>query len=143
MTSLQQVLTDPARRPAVVAALTEVVDAEVAATTGLGGRVIRTGYATVNRLAEGFVPKAVNRLLPGLAEALDPFWQARDGRSFADVLVANENEAAEALLGVTDTEITSAPAAIRRVYGSLRGRALKHVTAALPRVGAALEQQAG
>lgn len=144
MTSLQRVLTAPARRPAVVAALVAVVDAEVAAKKGIGGRVIRTGYTTVTRLSEGFVSKAVNRMLPDFAEALDPFWQSRGSHSFAEELVAHQDQAAEALLGVTDAAVAGASQPlVRRVYGSLRRRAKENVRTALPRVGAALEQHAG
>lgn len=144
MTSLAQSLLDPTRRPAVVQTLVGVVDAEVARTSGLGGTVIKTGYGAVTRLADGFVAKAVDRLLPGFAAALDPFWQQRDGRSFADALVARRDEAAEALLTVTDGQVAATHnGVVRKVYGTLRGRAREHVVAALPRVGAAIERHAG
>lgn len=143
MASLQQLLLDPARRPAVVRTLVDVVDAEVARTSGLGGRVIRTGYAAVTTVSDGFVATAVNRLLPAFTEALAPFWQQRGERSFADTLVSRQDEAAEALLAVTDSQVARTTNRVaRKVYGSLRGRARVHVVAALPRVGAALEAHA-
>ncbi|WP_109473323.1 DUF6918 family protein [Ornithinimicrobium cavernae] len=143
MSSLQQILLDPARRPAVVEALVGVVDAEVAGTSGIGGRIIKTGYAAVTRVADGFVARAVNTLLPDFAAALDPFWQDRGDRPFGDVLVAHRDEAAEALLAVTDRRVGgTSHGAVKKVYGTLRGRARENVVAALPRVGAALEAHA-
>lgn len=143
MSSLPQLLLDPARRPAVVTSLVEVVDAEVASKSGLSGRLIKTGYAAVTKLSDGFVAKAMNRLLPGFAEALDSFWQQRGDASFADTLAARQDEAAEALLAVTDGQVAgTSNGVVRKVYGSLRGKAKENVIAALPRVGAAIENQA-
>lgn len=143
MSSLQQTLLEPARRPAVVKTLVEVVDAEVASKSGISGRLIKTGYAAVTKVSEGFVGKAVNKLLPGFSAALDPFWQDRGDRAFADVLVSRQDEAAEALLAVTDREVGGAKnGVVKKVYGSLRGKAKENVVTALPRVGAAIEAQA-
>ncbi|WP_256842829.1 DUF6918 family protein [Ornithinimicrobium cryptoxanthini] len=144
MSSLSEILLDPVRRPAVVNSLVGVVDVEVAGKSGIGGRVIKTGYGAVTKLADGFVAKAVNRLLPGFADALDPFWQERAGRPFADVLVARQDEAAEALIAVTDGQVAgTSNGVVKKVYGTLRGRAKENVAAALPRVGAAIESHAG
>lgn len=143
MSALRQILTDPARRPAVVETLVSVVDAEVASKSGLGGKVIKTGYGAVTKLADGFVAKAVNRLLPGFADALDPFWAERAGRPFADVLIAQQDQAAEALLAVADAQVAgTSNAVVKKVYGTLRGKAKDNVVAALPRVGAAIESHA-
>lgn len=143
MSSLSQTLLDPARRPAVVDRLASVVDAEVAAKTGLGGKIIKTGYAAVTKVSDGFTAKAVNRLLPGFAQALDPFWADRGDASFADTLVARQDEAAEALLAVTDAQVAgTSNKVVTKVYGSLRGKAKENVVAALPRVGAAIEDLA-
>lgn len=140
MTSLQQLLLEPDRRPTVVRALVEVVDAEVAGKSGISGRIIRTGYTAVTKVSDGFVAKAVNRLLPDFAAALDPFWQERREHSFGDVLVARQDEAAEALLTVTDREMGGTRnTVVKKVYGSLRGKAKENVVAALPRVGATIE----
>lgn len=143
MSSLPQILLEPDRRPTVVRALVEVVDAEVAGKSGISGRIIRTGYAAVTKISEGFVAKAVNRLLPGFATALDPFWRERGERAFDDVLVARQDEAAEALLAVTDREVGGTRnSVVKKVYGSLRGRAKENVVAALPRVAATIESLA-
>lgn len=143
MSSLSQTLLDPARRPAVVETLVGVIDAEVADKSGIRGRVIKTGYGAVTKLADGFVAKAVNRLLPGFADALDPFWQERAGCPFAEVLAARQDEAAEALIAVTDAQVAgTSNAVVKKVYGTLRGRAKENVVAALPRVSAAIESHA-
>ena len=143
MSSLSQTLLEPTRRPSAVKALVDVVDAEVAAKSGFGGRLIKTGYGAVTKLSDGFVAKAVNRMLPGFAQALDPFWAERGGRPFADVLVARQDDVAAALLSVTDGQVAgTSNTVVKKIYGSLRGKARENVVAALPRVGAVLEDVA-
>jgi hypothetical protein len=141
--SLSATLLDPARRPSAVNALTGVIDAEVAGKGGLGGAAVRAGYAAAKKLGGNFVPSATDRLLPQFADALEPFWAERGDRPFGDHLAAQPDAVADALLAVTDgkAERTS-HAAAARVYGALRAKAKEHVIAALPRLGAALEDLA-
>ena len=46
-TAVSDALLDQTRRPAAVAALTEVIDAEVADKSGIGGAAVKAGYAAV------------------------------------------------------------------------------------------------
>ena len=57
-------------------------------------------------------------------EALRAIYEVVEGRSVTDARAANPKHAA-----------------VAKAYGLLRGKAKDHVTAALPRLGAALEQQ--
>lgn len=139
--TMSDALLDPARRPAAVTSLTEVIDAEVAAKSGFGGAAIKAGYAAVRKLGGGFVAKATDRLLPQFAGALDPFWESRNGQPFGDHLASRPDAAADALLSVTDAKAErTSNAAAKKVYGTLRGKAKENVIAALPRVGAAIEK---
>ena len=95
-------------------------------------RASASRQAAITQVSDGFVAKAVNTLLPGFAAALDPFWQERAGRPFADVLVARQDEAAEALLAVTDARVAgTSNGVVKKVYGTLRGRAKENVVAAI------------
>jgi hypothetical protein len=48
------------------------------------------------------------------------------------------------LLAVTDAKVaTTSREALRRAYKPLRGKAVEHVRAALPRIGAVLQKHAG
>ena len=61
---------------------------------------------------------------------------------FGGQLAQQGERVSEALLSVTDARAANPKhAAVARVYGMLRGKAKEHVTAALPRLGAALQSQ--
>lgn len=139
-TAVSDALLDEARRPAAVAALTSVIDAEVADKSGLGGAAVKTGYAAAKKLGGDFVESATDRLLPQFAAALDPFWATKGDASFGDHLAGQSDAAADALLAVTDAKAdATSHAAAKKVYGALRGKAKEQVVEALPRLGAAVE----
>ena len=140
-TTVSEALLEPSRRPVAVTALTDVVDAEVADKSGIGGVAVKAGYAAVKKLGGGFVQRATDRLLPQFATALDPFWATKGDRPFGDHLASQPDTVADALLAVTDARAASTShASAAKVYGSLRGKAKEHVVAALPRLGAAVER---
>jgi hypothetical protein len=129
------------RRPAAVVALTQVIDAEVADKSGLGGAAVKAGYAAAKKLGGDFVSSATDRLLPQFAAALDPLWASKGQEPFATHLQSRSEEAANALLAVTDAkaEATTHTAA-KKVYGAMRGKAKEQVVAALPRLGTTVER---
>ena len=139
--TVSEALLDPTRRPVAVAALTEVIDAEVADKSGLGGAAVKAGYAAVKKLRGDFVTTATNRLLPQFASALDPFWATKGDQPLGAHLVSQADAAADALLAVTDARAArTSNAAAAKVYHTLRGKAKDHVVAALPRLGTAVER---
>lgn len=140
-TAVSDALLDDTQRPAAVAALTQVIDAEVAAKSGLGGAAVKAGYAAAKKLGGDFVSSATDRLLPQFAAALDPFWATKGERPFAAHLQARPDEAANALLAVTDAKAeATSHAAAKKVYGAMRGKAKEQVIAALPRLGTTVER---
>ena len=140
-TTVSDALLEPTRRPAAVAALTEVIDAEVADKSGFGGAAVKAGYAAAKKLGGDFVTSATDRLLPQFASALDPFWATKGDQSFGAHLASQPEAAADALLAVTDAKAANTShGAAAKVYGSLRGKAKEHVVAALPRLGNAVER---
>lgn len=133
-------------RPAVVTELVGVVREEVAAKKGVSGAALKAGYKTARKMMPDLERKAVRRLLPDAAAALDPFWDAfvaEGGADFGAYLAGHETEVSAALLAITDAraEATSKDA-LKKVYRALRGKADVHVQAALPRLGAALQKHA-
>jgi hypothetical protein len=138
--TVSEALLDPTRRLVAVAALTEVIDAEVADKSGLGGTAVKAGYAAVKKLRGDFVTTATDRLLPQFASALDPFWATKGDQPFGAHLASQSDAAADALLAVTDGRAARTSNAAAKVYGSLRGTAKSHVVAALPRLGSAVER---
>ncbi|EWT02294.1 hypothetical protein N865_06800 [Intrasporangium oryzae NRRL B-24470] len=139
-TAVSDALLAESRRPAAVAALTDVIDAEVADKSGFGGTAVKVGYAAAKKLGGDFVASATDRLLPQFAVALDPFWETKGDQPFGAHLASRADEAADALLAVTDAKAANtAHRAATKVYDSLRGAAKDNVIAALPRLGAAVE----
>jgi hypothetical protein len=143
---LKTALLDDARRPAVIADLTALVDAEVAARGGVSGAVVKTGYATVKKIKPGFVPHAVGSLLPGFVDALEPLWaehRSVGGGDFGAFLAARPDRSADALLGVTDARAkASSRESLKKVYDKLRPNAKKNVIEALPRLGKVIDKHA-
>jgi hypothetical protein len=144
--SLQAVLLDKANRPAVVADLGALVDAEVAAKGGISGALIKTGYAAVKKVRPGFVEHAIGSLLPRFVAALDPLWaehRSAGGGDFGAFLAARPDHSADTLLSVTDARArATGRESLRKGYQKLRPTAKKHVVEALPRLGRVIDKHA-
>jgi hypothetical protein len=146
--TLSEALLDEHRRPAVVADLVAAIDAEVKDKKGISGAAVKAGYATVKKAKENIVSNATDRMLPDFATALEPFWvdfgATGAAGDFGAYLVGRGDEAADALLSVTDDRVGgSSRKAVQKAYNGLRGRAKDNVKAALPRIGAVLQQHGG
>lgn len=144
--TLKAILLDSGRRPAVVADLENLVDEEVADKGGVSGAVIKTGFAAVKKVKPGIIGSAVDSLLDEFTAALEPFYadyKATGGADFGDYLSGRGDEAADALLGVTDARAEkSTRDSIKKVYGKLRPNGKKNVEEALPRLGKLIDKYA-
>ena len=89
----------------------------------------------------------VELLAPDMIIELEPFWAdftASGAGDFGDYLVKHGDAVSEALLSVTDRRAeTSTRPTILKAYKTVRGGASKHVTAALPALGALVQKYAG
>ncbi|WP_322936278.1 DUF6918 family protein [Nocardioides bizhenqiangii] len=143
---LSQQLLARRTRPAVIKDLVEVVQQEVASKKGVAGTAVKAGYGAASRVVPDLTERALNKLLPDLSVALDPFWasyESSGATAFGQHLAGRGREVSAALLAVTDAKIAgSGREPVKKVYRALRGKADGHVQAALPRVGAALERHA-
>ena len=144
MSSLSEALLAADRRPAVVADLVSVIDAEVKDKKGLGGVAVKGGYAAVRKISPTIAAGATDRMLPDFASALQPFWDDFDGTGdFGGYLAGRADAAADALLAVTDARAAATQREpLRRAYNGLRGKAKGHVEQALPRLGRVVQQHA-
>ena len=145
--TLQEILLAPDTRPQVIADCHTLLQQEVAGMSGISGTAVKLAYKTVITFAPGHVRFMVGELVPDMVVKLDPFWadfRSSGGSGFGDYLAKRGDEVAEALLTVTDARAaaSSRPTVIK-AYGSVRGSALKHVQAALPRVGDLVMKYAG
>ncbi|ANN21448.1 hypothetical protein SD37_41685 [Amycolatopsis orientalis] len=144
--TLKEILLDSSRRPAVVSDFEGLVDAEVSDKGGVSGAVVKTGFAAVKKIKPGIIPSAVDALLDDFTNALEPFYgdyKAKGGNDFGAYLAGRGDEAADALLSVTDARAEkSSRDSIKKVYGKLRPNGKKNVEEALPRLGQLIDKHA-
>jgi len=137
--TLEQILLAPDVRPKVDADCCQLIEQEVGDKTGPSGAAIKVAFKTVTSFAPGYFRSTVSDLVPQIAGVLQPFWAdfgASGGSEFGDYLAKRGDEVAQALLSLTDKIATrSERAVIIRAYRAVRGNAVPHVEAALPRVG--------
>ena len=145
--TLQEILLAPDTQPKVMADCYTLIEQELSDKSGLSGTAVKLAYKTVNAFMPGHVRHMVGVLLPDMVGQLEPFWVdfCTSGSSgFGDYLAKRSDEVRQALLSVTDARAAASdrPTVIK-AYGSVRGSAVKHVEAALPRVGDLVMKYAG
>ena len=144
MVTLHEMLLTPDRMPQVVTDCEELVNGEVSGMSGVSGTAVKLAYKTVRTFDNGHIHYMIEQLLPKMADALQPFWadfNAAGGGGFGDYLAKRDDEAAEALLAITDERgRNSGRPVIVKAYNTVRGSAAKHVKAALPNVGALVQK---
>ncbi|GLY67587.1 DUF6918 family protein [Amycolatopsis taiwanensis] len=144
--TLKEILLDSSRRPAVVSDLETLVDEEVSDKGGVSGAVIKTGFAAVKKIKPGIIGSAIETLLDDFTASLEPFYanfRSTGGGDFGAYLSSRSDEAADALLSVTDARAEkSSRDSIKKVYGKLRPNGKKNVEEALPRLGKLIDKHA-
>jgi hypothetical protein len=137
--TLQEILLAPDSQPKVVADCYLLIQQEVSDKSGVSGTAVKLAYKTVNTFMPGHIRHMVEKMLPEMVDKLEPYWAdfSTSGSSqFGDYLAKRGDEVSEALLSVTDARAAaSGRPTVIKAYGSVRGSAVKHVEAALPRVG--------
>jgi len=144
--TLHDILLTPDVFPHVVDDCQQLIDQEVAAKSGVSGTTVKLAYKTANAFAKGYLHNIVETLLPDMVNQLEPYWAdfiASGASEFGDYLVKRGDEVAQALLTVTDARAKASDRpTIVKAYGAVRSGAAKHITAALPAVGALVQRYA-
>ena len=144
--TLQEILLAPETRPQVTADCLTLIKQEVSAKSGVSGTAVKLAYKTVNAFASGYLQSMVENLLPDMIAKLEPYWadfNASGASGFGDYLAKRGDEVSDALLSVTDARAqTSERPTILKAYRTVRGGASKHITAALPNLGALIQKYA-
>lgn len=144
MPALIDTLQNPTKRQAVIDDAVRVIDSQVRSRRGASGMVIKSGYKVVSKLRGGqMIPVAVSALIDDFARALEPLEERFDASTESDLprfLSANSDDAANALLSVTDRRIGGASGVIQKTYGKLRPMAERQVVDALPEIGALVQR---
>ncbi|MBW4676027.1 MAG: hypothetical protein KME52_18980 [Desmonostoc geniculatum HA4340-LM1] len=131
---LSEGLLDPAKKAVVVEDCCNLIDAQVASKSGIGGMAIKAAFATLKGIKPGYIPDVVESLLPQCLDAIDPIWS--EGLQKGDPvehLVENRSRTADVLLSITDAIVKkSTRQIVRGTYNKLRGSAKQHVEEAVP-----------
>ncbi|MBD2432032.1 MULTISPECIES: DUF6918 family protein [Fischerella] len=127
-------LLNPDKKAMVVDDCCNVIEAQLASKSGIGGMALKTAFAALKGVKPGYIPYVVEMLLPECFEALDPIWsEGLDKGDPVEHLVASRSRTADALLSVTDAKAKNVKRQIvRGTYEKLRGSAKQHVEEAVP-----------
>jgi hypothetical protein len=140
---IDALLSDAARRDALVRDLAHVVEDEVGSKKGLSGLAIKAAFALVTGVRPGFLRDAINHLLDGSVAGVGPLIERGRGQGHGIGASLRENpaETASALLRVVDDKAGKASnQALRKAYERLRGSAQKQVEEAVPRLADTLDR---
>lgn len=135
MKSLKDILLAPHQKAAFYADAVKLLDAQIAALSGLRGIALKTTVNMLKSAKPQILERAVAGLMPGFIDALEPLHQRfrKSGdRDFSLFLQRHPDEVIEALLGVADRRIESASDAGKSVYSKFRGSAVEQCRKALP-----------
>ena len=145
--TLQDILLAPDTKPKVIEDCYALIQQEVSDKSGVSGTAVKLAYKTVNTFMPGHIRNMVGKMLPEMVDKLEPFWadfNSSGGSEFGDYLAKRGDEVAQALLSVTDARAAeSGRPTIVKAYKSVRGSAVKHIQAALPRLGDLVLKYAG
>lgn len=137
--TLADTLLAPDNQPKLLTDCFMLIEQELAEKSGASGAALRVAYKTVTSFKPGYLRRTLREMLPEIVAKLEPYWvdfTASGGSDFGGYLAKHGEEVAESLISVTDAmAAVSGRPTIVRAYRSIRGSAIRHVTAALPRVG--------
>jgi hypothetical protein len=145
--ALREALLAPDRKDSVVADCLALLDQQIADLSGLSGTAIKVAYKSVTKFAPDHVYYTVDSKLPRMIDQLEPYWaefNGTGGADFGDYLTKHGEQVTQDLLSVTDASAAGPTArpVIVKAYTAVRGHAAKHVTDALPSVGALVQRHA-
>ena len=145
--TLEEILLAPDTRPQVIDDCYLLIEQEVADQSGVSGAAVKLACKTVNTFLPGHIRYMAESLLPQMVDKLEPYWadfNSSGGTEFGDYLAKRGEEVSQALLSVTDARAAaSGRPTVIKAYGAVRSHAVKHVQAALPRVGDLVMKYAG
>jgi hypothetical protein len=144
--TLQQILLTPDTQPEVIADCQALIEQELSGMSGISGTAVKLAYKAVITFSPSHIRHMVEVLLPQMTDELEPYWaqfSASGDPEFGGYLAQHGEEVTQALLTVTDARgAASTRPVIKKAYGAVRGKAARHVTAALPNVGALVQKYA-
>jgi hypothetical protein len=145
MGSLVETLQDSNKRPQVIADCQILLDAEVADKRGISGKFVKLAFKTVKSFRPNMIGRAMDDLLDDFAAQVDPYWAdcQSSGANPQAFFSSRRTEIANALLTITDERARNSPNPVLvKAYKSLRGKAVEHIGAAMPRFSSLVSKHA-
>ncbi|WKD58446.1 DUF6918 family protein [Corynebacterium caspium] len=143
-------LLDAAHRPGVVSDLTSLAERTISEQSGMTGLAIKGAVGTAKRVENEIIPASINRFLPLILGALQPFateataaaeTAATGTADFGAFLASNEDRVSEALLQIADANIENVRnPAVLKLFSSIRGKANRIISPALGELGSILQR---
>ncbi|MEO0350929.1 MAG: hypothetical protein AAF282_12875 [Cyanobacteria bacterium P01_A01_bin.15] len=131
---LSEIIKDKTVRAKLTTECTKLIDRQVAAKGGLSGMAMKTAYGVIKGVGAGYIPGAIDRILPDACRALDPIWQ--EGKAAGDpvkYLSDHSDRTADSLLSVTDARIQKTNnGVVSATYKKLRKSVKTDVETAVP-----------
>lgn len=138
-------LQDSATRPTVVNELTDLANRTIETQSGLTGMAVKSALTAAKKADPDVLSNNIDRFLPQITEALTPYWNdytAEASTGFGDYLSSRSDDVINDVLQLGDGLVHKAPAAMQKIYSSLRSKVGKILTPALPELGGIVEKHA-
>jgi hypothetical protein len=139
MKTLPDILLATHHKDALVQDCAQLFDSHISNISGLKGMAIKASWGMIKSAKANLPERAARRMLPDLAQALDPLFQkfktSSDG-DFGVFLSKNADEAGSRLLTVTDGLIaTSQVNGVKQAWNKFRSTAESEMTVLAPKLG--------
>lgn len=142
MEHLTDILLRDGVREQLVTELTDVVEQEVAARSGVAGMVVRSGYRLITSIRSDVVRRAFEDMLDAFVAELDTLFVEHGGPAgFAEFMVSQRDRVARQMLKVADARratVRSAP--LRSAYDALVPVARVNVERSIPRLSLVIQR---
>ena len=148
MKQLSDLVSDPAKRPAVINDCVQLIHDEVKAKKGFTGIAVKGAFKLVVALKPSILEESVDSLLDDFVGKLQPFYeqfqQGGESGTLSALMGGQASNVAEALLSITDARAQRASnKTLVKAYNSLRPKGKVHVEAAAPGIGRVLDKHIG
>ncbi|MDO4684976.1 MAG: hypothetical protein Q4A92_00360 [Corynebacterium sp.] len=146
MTELKSILTGAAQG-AVVADISDLVTKSVSDMSGVGGVAVKGAMAAATKYDSEIVSKVVSRLLPDVADALNPKWLAflaSGNQDFGSFLDSQKADVANSILEITDQRAKEeGNSTLSKIYGTVRSKGAQVLEANAGNIGTIIQRHAG
>jgi hypothetical protein len=145
MGSLIEAVQDQVKRPLIIQDCEQMINQEVADKRGLTGVAVKAAFKAIRKFKPTIIPSALEDLVDEFAVQVEPFWQdcQSEGSTAEPYFVRRKDDIANALLQITDAKSERSPNRVLvKAYSSLRGKAIQHIGAAMPRFSRIVERHA-